>query len=76
MANSMLRDLHHYTGRQKSPTLVLLHGFRSNEEDLFSLGNDIDHRFNVFSLRGKRKKQRFQCLKMHYFLDSEIETNT
>lgn len=39
------------TGREGSPLLVVMHGFGSNEADLFSLAPAIPGRFTVASLR-------------------------
>jgi phospholipase/carboxylesterase len=36
----------------KPPVLILLHGYGSNEADLFSFGSRLDSRFLTFSLRG------------------------
>lgn len=36
---------------ESAPTLVLLHGVRSNEHDLMSLAPDFDERFRVISVR-------------------------
>ena len=35
----------------KTPVIILLHGYGSNEEDLFGLANAFDNRFLTFSLR-------------------------
>ena len=39
------------------PVLILLHGYGSNEEDLFDLANTFDERFITFSLRAPRALQ-------------------
>ncbi len=35
-----------------SPVLIMLHGYGSNEEDLFDIAKGLDQRFVTFSLRG------------------------
>jgi phospholipase/carboxylesterase len=35
-----------------APVLIVLHGYGSNEEDLFDLANTIDARYAIYSLRG------------------------
>lgn len=35
-----------------SPVLIMLHGYGSNEEDLFDIAKSLDERFITFSLRG------------------------
>jgi phospholipase/carboxylesterase len=37
---------------EKVPVLIMLHGYGSNEEDLFDLAKSLDPRFMTFSLRG------------------------
>lgn len=39
------------------PVLILLHGYGSNEEDLFDLANTFDERFVTFSLRAPKSLQ-------------------
>lgn len=37
---------------EKAPLLVLIHGYGSNEEDLFGFAEDLPDEFHVISLRG------------------------
>jgi len=37
--------------KDRPPVIILLHGYGSNESDLFELSNTLDSRFMVFSLR-------------------------
>lgn len=36
---------------EKKPVLIMLHGYGSNEGDLFDISNSLDGRYTVFSLR-------------------------
>lgn len=40
----------------KIPVLIMLHGYGSNEEDLFEISKALDPRFITFSLRGSVEK--------------------
>ncbi len=45
----------------KTPVLILLHGYGSNENDLLSLASSIDKKFLVFSLRAPVTAGRGYC---------------
>ncbi len=42
----------------KTPVLIMLHGYGANEEDLFDIAKAIDPRFMTFSLRGTFPKSQ------------------
>lgn len=46
---------------EKPPVLILLHGYGSNEEDLFAFGSRLDSRMLTFSLRAPLPKDAGYC---------------
>ena len=49
-------SLHHIireakTSNEKAPLLILLHGYGSNEEDLFSFASELPEEFFIVSVR-------------------------
>lgn len=45
--------------KDKNPTLILLHGYGSNEEDLFSFASELPDEYYIFSVRAPYDLQPF-----------------
>ncbi|MES2681461.1 MAG: hypothetical protein V4635_16310 [Bacteroidota bacterium] len=61
----------------KTPVLILLHGYGSNEADLFDLSPGLDNRFIVFSLRAPNVVSSEGCAwyKMEFLGDQKFKYN-
>ena len=45
--------------KEKNPALILLHGYGSNEEDLFSFAGELPDEYYIFSVRAPYDLQPF-----------------
>ncbi len=61
----------------KTPVLIMLHGYGSNEADLFDLSPGLDGRFLIFSLRAPNvvSAEGFAWYKMDFLADQKFRYN-
>jgi phospholipase/carboxylesterase len=60
---------------EKTPVIIMLHGYGSNEEDLFALAKSFDTRFITFSLRAPfiAEGQGFSWYKLEFLPDKKFK---
>ena len=75
-------SLHHIvraakTTKDKAPLLILLHGYGSNEEDLFSFANELPEDFFIISVRAPYDLQPYghSWYDIHFTADNEKFSN-
>jgi phospholipase/carboxylesterase len=71
-------SLHHITREsknltEKAPVLILLHGYGSNEEDLFSFANELPEEYFIISVRAPYDLQPYghSWYDIHFTSDNE-----
>ncbi len=69
--------VHPSKAKSNPPVLVLLHGYGSNESDLFEISNALDNRFLIFSIRAPfaGKEIGYSWYDLDFLPNKEITAN-
>ena len=75
-------SLHHIiraakTNKEKAPLLILLHGYGSNEDDLFSFSSELPEDYFIISVRAPYDLQPYghSWYDIHFTADNEKFSN-
>lgn len=73
----LVYKVHEAKTNTKAPVIILLHGYGSNEADLFDISNSLDERFITFSIRApfKGKEIGYSWYDLEFLPDKNVSCN-